>query len=83
MFKKKENHKSHTVCLSAESCMFIFICFLTGLLSGAAKLGFFTFLLFVLILYGYFALCRYIWKIFLRFFRHFITATVENGKKAE
>lgn len=71
------------VSLNQESGLFLFICIVTCLVSGAVKLGFISAAVFIAFLYLYFAVLRFIWRLGLKVFKSFILATVENGKGAE
>ena len=80
MFKKKP---LKATMISQDVLMFVFFSFITTLVSGVTKLGFFASLFFMLFLFFYFLLLRFIFQMVLKLVRNFVLSTVEHGKDVD
>lgn len=66
IFTKKDPEKQFSVNLNSDSSLFLFICIVTALLSGAVKISWITAVLFTAVLYFYFYILRIIWRLIVK-----------------
>lgn len=83
VLKKKDPEKKRSFNLNSDSSLFLFICVVTSLISGAVKISWITGILFVLVLYFYFYILRVAWRLIVKLLSRFILSTIADLEGAD
>lgn len=83
MFKIKKKDPTKRRTISEESLFFCFTSIVTAFLLGVTKIGRISTIFFIVLMYFYFKLLRFIWQLFYKFLKHFVFHAVAEDKTNE